>query len=41
MYNIIILLRMKDLKQETIVNFLKTYGFVFPNSEIYGGLANA
>jgi len=27
--------------QEKIVNFLKQYGFVFPDSEIYGGLANA
>lgn len=27
--------------QITIVNFLKNYGFVFPCSEIYGGLANA
>jgi glycyl-tRNA synthetase len=27
--------------QEQIVNFLKNYGFVFANSEIYGGLANA
>lgn len=29
------------LDQTTIVNFLKNYGFVFPCSEIYGGLANA
>jgi glycyl-tRNA synthetase len=29
------------LTQEQIVNFLKNYGFVFSNSEIYGGLANA
>ena len=28
-------------KQEEIVNHLKTYGFVFNSSEIYGGLANA
>jgi glycyl-tRNA synthetase len=27
--------------QEQIVNYLKTYGFVYPDSEIYGGLANA
>jgi glycyl-tRNA synthetase len=27
--------------QEQIVNFLKNYGFIFPNSEIYGGLSNA
>lgn len=27
--------------QELISNFLKNYGFIFPNSEIYGGLANA
>ncbi len=26
---------------EKIVNFCKNYGFVFPGSEIYGGLANA
>ena len=26
---------------EDIVNFCKQYGFVFPGSEIYGGLANA
>jgi len=32
---------MKNLKQETIVNYLKNYGFVFASSEIYGGLANA
>jgi glycyl-tRNA synthetase len=30
----------KDISQEQIVNFLKNYGFVFPNSEIYGGLSN-
>ncbi|MDR0739372.1 MAG: glycine--tRNA ligase [Mycoplasmataceae bacterium] len=29
------------MAQEKIVNFLKTYGFIFPSSEIYGGLANA
>jgi glycyl-tRNA synthetase (class II) len=28
-------------KQEEIVNYLKRYGFIFANSEIYGGLANA
>ena len=28
------------LKQETIVNHLKNYGFVYPGSEIYGGLSN-
>ncbi|MEG1353988.1 MAG: glycine--tRNA ligase [Malacoplasma sp.] len=27
--------------QEVILNHLKNYGFVFQNSEIYGGLANA
>jgi glycyl-tRNA synthetase len=32
---------MAKYKQDVIVNFLKTYGFVFPNSEIYGGFANA
>jgi len=31
---------MKDLKQEIIVNHLKNYGFVYPCSEIYGGIAN-
>ena len=25
---------------EDIVNFCKQYGFIFPGSEIYGGLAN-
>ncbi len=33
--------KQQTLKQETIVNHLKHYGFVFANSEIYGGLANA
>jgi glycyl-tRNA synthetase len=32
---------MAKYNQDTIVNYLKTYGFVFPNSEIYGGYANA
>lgn len=31
---------MSKYSQETIVNHLKTYGFVFANSEIYNGLAN-
>ena len=31
----------KKLNQETIVNHLKSWGFVFQNSEIYNGLANA
>jgi glycyl-tRNA synthetase (class II) len=31
----------QKFNQDIIVNFLKTYGFVFPSSEIYGGLANA
>lgn len=31
----------KNITQETILNHLKAYGFVFQNSEIYGGLANA
>ena len=31
---------MKELKQETIVNHLKNYGFVYQCSEIYGGIAN-
>ncbi len=31
---------MEELKQETIVNHLKKYGFVYPCSEIYGGIAN-
>ena len=28
------------MKMEEIVNFCKNYGFIFPGSEIYGGLAN-
>lgn len=32
---------MSKYSQEQIVNYLKNYGFVFANSEIYGGLANA
>ena len=32
---------MPKLTQEEIVNYLKNYGFVFPSSEIYSGLANA
>ncbi|MDO4369637.1 MAG: glycine--tRNA ligase, partial [bacterium] len=28
------------MNMETVVNFCKTYGFIFPGSEIYGGLAN-
>jgi glycyl-tRNA synthetase (class II) len=28
-------------KQEEIVQFLKNYGFIYPDSEIYGGLSNA
>ncbi|MDE6894417.1 MAG: glycine--tRNA ligase [Malacoplasma sp.] len=31
----------KKVNQETIVNHLKNYGFVYQNSEIYNGLANA
>ncbi|WP_412032002.1 glycine--tRNA ligase [Malacoplasma muris] len=31
----------EKISQEIIVNHLKNYGFVFQNSEIYGGLANA
>lgn len=27
--------------QQEIVNYLKNYGFIYPNSEIYNGLANA
>lgn len=30
-----------NINQETLVNYLKNYGFVYPNSEIYNGLANA
>lgn len=33
--------KMQKLSQNEIVNFLKNYGFVYPNSEIYNGLANA
>lgn len=29
------------MEQELIVNFLKNYGFIYPNSEIYNGLSNA
>ncbi|MGL4947810.1 MAG: glycine--tRNA ligase [Mycoplasma sp.] len=32
---------MSKYTQLEIVNYLKNYGFVFPNSEIYNGLANA
>jgi glycyl-tRNA synthetase (class II) len=31
---------MANEKQDKIVNFLKNYGFLFPDSEIYGGLSN-
>lgn len=31
----------KNFNQEEIVNHLKTYGFVFQSSEIYGGLSNS
>ncbi len=31
----------KEFEQIDIVNYLKNYGFVYPNSEIYNGLANA
>lgn len=31
----------KKVEQEVIVNHLKNYGFVYQNSEIYNGLANA
>jgi len=31
----------KELTMETIVNLCKNRGFLFPGSEIYGGLANA
>jgi len=31
----------KSKKMETVVNLCKNRGFVFPGSEIYGGLANA
>lgn len=32
---------MDDFKMEDVVNYAKTYGFVFQGSEIYGGLANS
>ena len=32
---------MSKISQDKIVNYLKNYGFVFPCSEIYNGLANA
>ena len=31
---------MENLKMEDLVNFCKSYGFIFPGSEIYGGFAN-
>src|SRR5581483_1361668 len=34
-------MRKKDLSLETIVTLAKSRGFVFPGSEIYGGLANS
>ena len=39
-YKIVMIYTMKELKQEIIVNHLKNYGFVYPCSEIYGGIAN-
>lgn len=32
---------MKNISLEEMVNYCKTYGFVFQGSEIYGGLANS
>ena len=32
---------MEKIKMDDIVNFSKQYGFIFPGSEIYGGLANS
>ena len=32
---------MENLKMEDLVNYCKQYGYVFPGSEIYGGLANS
>ena len=29
------------MKMEDLVNYCKQYGFVFPGSEIYGGMANS
>ena len=34
-------MNMSDKSMETIVNLCKTRGFIFPGSDIYGGLANA
>lgn len=34
-------MRYKFKTQEDLVNHLKSVGFVFANSEIYNGLANA
>ena len=31
----------KDLTMDKILNLCKNRGFVFPGSEIYGGLANS
>ena len=30
----------KEFKMEDMVNFCKTYGYIFQGSDIYGGLAN-
>ena len=32
---------MAELTMDKLVSYCKTYGFIFPGSEIYGGLANA
>lgn len=32
---------MKNVSMEELVNYAKQYGFVFPGSDIYGGLANS
>ena len=32
---------MKEITMEELVNFCKQYGYVFPGSDIYGGLANS
>ena len=32
---------MKEITMEDLVNFCKQYGYVFPGSDIYGGLANS
>jgi len=32
---------MSNKKMESLISFCKNQGFIFPGSEIYGGLANS